>query len=489
LDHLKAEGTKAFIWDLFGKISRQGMSFVVTIFLARLLEPSDFGLIAIVMVIIGMAQVFIDTGLGGALIQRRRLLSVHYSSVFYFNIGIGLLLTVLTYFSASWISGFYHNEQLFLLVQVMSISFVLSSLSSVQNTRLRKDLNYALLAKTGLIASLTGGAAGVSLAFYGAGVWSLVAQYLTGSIVYNILIWNSADWRPSLMFSWKALVQLWGFGFRMFLVTLLEAVYTRLDYLIIGKLFPVTILGYYQRAKSLNMMAIQYTSGSLMSVLFPVLSKVQNDLPRFQRIILKSLGIISFAVFLLFGSLYLISEELIVILFSDKWLPSVEYFKILAFSGFAYPINALLVNVLSSRGNSRAFLRMAVYKKSIAFLNLSIGFLFGIEGFLYGLIIVAVINNAITIVMASSESSIAIMEFYRLIIVQAIIAAIALLASLYAVSLLPALDLLNAFLVKLILFPMIYVSLSYLFNTLSFHYFLEQFLPLCRQVRKKIIKG
>jgi len=484
---LKQQGTKAFIWDFFGKMATHGMGFIVSIFLARLLEPSDFGLIALIMVIISIATVFTDVGLGGALIQRRRVHPVHYSSVFYFNIVIGFLLTLITYFSAPWISEFYNNQELLPLTQVMSLLFIVNAFSSVQSTRLRKELNYALLTQIRLISSLISGVVGISLALWGAGVWSLAVQALTMGIIYNILIWTKVHWTPSLEFSWKALTQLWGFGFRMFLVGLLDAFYTRLDYMIIGKLFPFAILGFYQRAKSLNMMAIQYTSGSLMSVLFPVLSKVQNDLLRFQNIILKSLGIISFVVFLLFGGLYLISEELIVLLFSDKWLQSVEYFKILAFSGFAYPINALLVNILSSRGNSKAFLHMAIYKKSVAFTNLGIGFLFGIEGFLYGLIIVAVINTSITIYMASRESNIAMFKFYKPIVVQALLAGIALLATLSVVCFLPGLAII-ALLIKLFLFSIIYILLNWLFKTLSFQYFLEQFLPVFKQLIQRIIK-
>jgi len=309
MNSLKAQGGKAFLWDLFGKMATHGMGFVVTIFLARLLEPSDFGLIAMVMVVIGMASVFTDVGLGGALIQRRKVRPIHYASVFYFNIVVGFFLTLITYFSAPWISEFYNNAQLLPLAQVMALSFAINAFSSVQSTRLRKELNYALLTRIGLISSLSSGVLGISLALWGAGVWSLVAQTLTMGIVYNIFIWSAANWKPSLEFSWKALTQLWGFGFRMFLSGMLEAIFTNLDFLIIGKLFPPATLAYFQRAKSLNGMAVQYSSGSLIAVLFPVLSKVQKDLPRFQSIVIKGFGIISFVIFFLLGSLYLVSEE------------------------------------------------------------------------------------------------------------------------------------------------------------------------------------
>ncbi len=287
MSSLKVQGTKAFIWDFSGKIARQGMGFVVSIFLARLLEPSDFGLIAIAMVIIVIANIFTDSGLGLALIQRRRVLPIHYSSVFYFNVAVGILLVLITFLSASLIAEFYNNQALIPLTQVLSFSFIIGALSAVQSTKLRKELNYALLTKMNLTASLISGIIGVSLAFLGAGVWSLVAQSLILGVVYNILIWTRAKWVPDLKFSWKALTQLWGFGFRMFLSSLLGTVFGQLQIIIIAKLFSPATLGFFNRAMSLNNMVITYSSQSLMSVLFPILSKVQNDLPRFQSIIMK----------------------------------------------------------------------------------------------------------------------------------------------------------------------------------------------------------
>ena len=480
MSSLKEQGVKAFIWDFAGKMANQGMGFVVSIFLARLLEPSDFGLIAMVMVIIGIAAVFTDVGLGGALIQRRRLHPVHYSSVFYFNVIAGLLLTLLTYFSAPWISEFYNNEALLPLAQVMSLSFVIGALSSVQSTRLRKELNYALLTKIGLISSLASGIVGISLAFWGAGVWSLVAQTLTMGIVYNILIWTAGHWRPSLEFSWKALTQLWGFGFRMFLSGMLDSIFSRLDFLIIGKLFLPATLGYFQRAKSLNGFVIQYSSGSLMAVLFPILSKVQNDLPRFQNIILKSLGIIVFVVFLLLGGLYLVSEELIVLLFSDKWLQSVAFFQILVLSGFSYPVSALMVNVLSSRGNSKAFLRLEIYKKTIAAINLTVLYLWGIETYLYGLIVTSLLAVSLNILFASREIRLPFFLFAKPVIMQMGITIMAVILTLLITKNLELSDMLML-IIKGSIFTLLYILINTVFKISSYHYFLEQIMPMIRK--------
>lgn len=485
MDRLKEKGKKAFVWNFFGKTAAHATSFVVSVFLARILAPEEFGLVAMIMVVFSLAQVFTDVGLGSAIVQRRRVHSVHCSSVFVFNVFIGSVLTIVSYYSAPWVSKFYGYPELTALTQVMSPLFFISAISSVQTTLLNKELNYALITKIEIFSALIGGAAGIILAFNGAGVWSLVIQILVNKFLYSVFVWVYGKWSLSVLFSWKALIQLWGFGFRMFLVGLLDAVYTKMDFIIIGKLFGPASLGFFQRAKSLNYMAVQYSSGSLMTVLFPILSRVQKDLPRLQNIIIKLLGIICFITFLLFSCLYLVAEELIILIFTEKWFASAEYFKILAFSGFAYPINALLVNILRSRGKSKEFLRMAIYKKIIGSLNLAIGFIFGIEGYLYGLIIVAIINTYITIVMTSRESKIPIKKICVQIVTQLAVASIAILMTLYFVEYIQYSYTALLF-IKLAIFISSYILVSWLFSTSSFLYFRVEFNIALQQLFNKV---
>ncbi|MEZ9503037.1 lipopolysaccharide biosynthesis protein [Vibrio sp. 10N.286.51.B11] len=477
---LKSKGIKAFVWDFLGKLATQGTGFIVTIFLARLLEPSDFGLIAMLMVVVGVAQVFTDVGLGGALIQRRKLLEVHYSSVFYFNISIALALTCITYYSADFIARFYNNIELVKLTQVISVIFIINACSSVQAIRLRKQLNYPLLTKASFQSSLLSGVLGVTLAFNGWGVWSLVAQILSQGIFYNIILWKTANWRPTLTFSLKALRQLWGFGFRMFLSSLLDAIFTRLDFLIIGKLFPVTTLGYFQRAKQFNALIIQYSSGSLMSVMFPILSKVQNDLPRFRGIIIDTLNILCFVVFLLLGGVYLTAEELILFLFSDKWLPSVQYMELLLLSGFAYPLSALLVNVLISRGNSRAFLKLEIMKKSLHTLNFLNAYYNGIEVYLYGLVLVSLFSVMLNIIFASKELNMDSMSFLNPILSQMILGICSVVLS-YQVYFYLDLNIILGFLMKVMLFFFLYVGFNFIFKTSPSNSIHQLLVPILRQ--------
>jgi O-antigen/teichoic acid export membrane protein len=484
MDDLKSKGTKAFVWDFFGKMAKQGMGFIVTIFLARLLEPSDFGLIAMVMVIVGIANVFSDIGLGGALIQRKRVLPVHYSSVFYLNIAVGALLALILFFSAEWVGAFYENEHLIPLAKVISLTFILNAFSSVQVTKLRKELNFALITKVNFISSFFSGIIGISLAFYGSGVWSLVAQSLSVGLIFNILIWYASDWKPSFLFSFKALKQLWGFGFHMFLVGVLDAVFSRLDYLVIGKLFTPATLGFFQRAKSLNMMLIQYSSGSLMTVMFPVLSKVQNDLSRFQNIVIKLSDSINFITFLLFGVLYLISEELIVLLFSAKWLPSVAYFKILILSGFGFPIATMLANILKSRGKSKVFLFMAVFRKTVFAINLYVGFLWGIEGYLYGLIVVGIFNLGIVIYLAAREISLSPFLFVKTMISQMILTVMMVFVTMYAVK---SWEMTYAvsLIAKGVIFICLYFLINWVLKTKTYLAVMEQVMPMLKRKLKK----
>ena len=479
-DNLKKKSFHALFWDILGKLAMSGSSFIVTIFLTRLLEPTDFGLIAIVMVIIGIASVFIDTGLGGALIQRRRVLPIHYSSVFYFNLFIGVLLSILTYFSAPFIADFYENQELIPFIEVMSLLFILNSLTLVQSIMLRRELNNKLLSKVGLIASVVSGTIGVTFAFFDAGVWSLVLQIFAHGIIYNALLWNSSRWIPK-GFSFKALRQLWGFGFRMFFVALLSTLFDRLDFIVIGKLFTLQILGYFERAKSLNFIVVKYTSQSLTSVLFPALSKIQNDLPRLREVIIKILGILTFMIFLFLGELFLVSEEIVIFLFSAKWIATIIYFKLLILSSFVHPIGALFINILSSRGNSKKVLRLVLYRTLFLLVNFYIGFMYGIEEYLYGLILVSILTLIMQILYVKKELTISFLELSKPILLQATIAVVSVLIVLLIQRNL-LLTGVSAFLIKSIIFLGSYVLFNYLLKTKSLEYIMIQLDPLIKKI-------
>lgn len=485
MSELKKQGISALIWDFLGKLSSQGVGFIVTIILARLLEPSDFGLIAMIMVVVGIAQVFTDIGLGGALIQKQDVKHIHYSSVFCFNMLTAICLTTITFFSAGRVAKFYENEQLVPLIEVISILFILSALSSVQSIKLRKSLKYALISKVAFSAALISGVVGVICAYSGAGVWSLVAQLLSFSISNSVILWLTSGWRPSVVLSSAALNQLWSFGFRLFLSRTLEAIFSRLDYLVIGKLFSADTLGYFQRAKQFNLLVIQYTSGSLMSVMFPVLSQIQDDLSRFQDVVIKTFYVLCFIVFFLLGGLYLVSEELVIFLYSEKWLPSVDYMQLLLLSAFAYPLSSVLINVFTSRGNSRLLLRLEVLKKLIHSVNLVCAFYFGLEAYLYGLVIVALVTLTLNVFFATKEMELPATLLYLPFITQMTLCLFSVMVT-QLVSMYIDFGYLIGFLFKGGFFVVTFVLLNFIFKTKSFDAVSKQIEPLVvKYLRKK----
>ena len=486
-NNLKAKAQNAFIWDFVGKLSITLSGFVISIFLARLLAPSDFGLIAIAMAILGLAWSFSDMGLNTALIQRKRVLSIHYSSVFYFNIFIALILSIITYLLSNPIAYFYDDNRLVLIVKVISIYFILSSLTSIHISILKRKLKFKELAKASFISSMIGGILGVYLAFNGFGVWSLISQQLLSQIIYIILIYKVTEYKLEARFSIKALLQLWKFGFRMFLSSLLDNIFQRIDLMIIGKLFNPSILGFFQRAKSLDTMIITYSSSSIMSVLFPLLSKIKNDLKRFQRVIIKSLNLISFISFFLSGLFFIISKELIIVLFGDKWLISVGFFQILVLVSFVYPLSALLVSVLSSRGNSKAFLKLEIYKKIILSIGLFVGFLWGIYGYLYSLVIVYIISLYLNIYFVSIEIKLSQQSLIKPIFDELIITILSVLI-VFNLDLNFSFSDIYILIIKSLEFLLVYIFLNYIFKVSCYQYFMIEFKPIFYKIIKRVYK-
>jgi teichuronic acid exporter len=400
---LKSKSINAFIWDLSGNLSNQGISFIISIILARILAPSEFGLIAMINVFFIFSNIFLDLGLVAALIQRKRTLPIHFSSAFYFNLLVGLILSVFAYFSSNLLANFYNQPILSSLTKVMSITFVINAVTIVQDAKLKKSLSFKRIAILKLTANTLAGVVGITMAYNNYGVWSLLTQFLISKLIYTILVWSTVRWIPQLAFSIKALKQLWNFGFRVFVADFINTVLTQIDILIIGRIFPIDSLGYYQRAKSLNRMAIQFSSASLMQVLFPVFSSIQNDLERLKKIILKAMHLLSFVIFFIIGIMYLCSDNIIILLLTKKWLPSIPYFRILLLGGFIYPFSSLFINIIVGRGNSKNHLKLTVLKSIPKILSLAFGFYYGITGFLYCLLISNTINFFLNIYYTKRE--------------------------------------------------------------------------------------
>ena len=384
VSQLKKKATSAVIWNLSGTLLKQGVTFVISIFLARLLSPEDFGLVGMATVFIALTQSFTDFGMTSGLIQKKDPSEVQYNTVFYINIGISLVLMFLVIIFSGHIANYYNNPQVGSIARFVSYSFVLNAINGVQLAQLTKALANKVKTLSSLYSALATGVVGIFLAYVGYGVWSLVYATLVGSIVSTIYIWRNSSWRPKALFDFAEVKPLLNFGSKMFASGLLDTIYSKLDVLIIGKMFSPATLGYYFRSVSLNQLVTKYTSGALQGVFFPVVSHLQDDREAQLRVISKSLHVISFLTFFLMGFLYLNATEIFVILFTEKWMVAVDYFKIMVFYSYAYPVSVILVNILSGNGHSGKFLKLEIWKKIVGLVAIAIGFYFGISGFLWG---------------------------------------------------------------------------------------------------------
>ena len=369
---LKEKSLKGLFWDFAGRVGLQGVGFVVSIILARILAPEDFGLLAILMVFFNLAAVFQDFGFSTALIQRSEVEESHYAAVFYLNVFAGLVLAALLFTTAPIIAAFFGYPQLTNLTRLISLCFIISSFGIVPRARLRREMNFKIIAVTNIIASFISGLIAIYMAWRGFGVWSLAIQVIINQLLANLLLYFFYRQRIGSRFRIRSLQELWGFGSRMFFNGIMDTLFMNADSLIIGKTLNTTTLGYYYRAKSLETFSERYTSSTLASVLLPGLSALQNEPERFKQAFTKIFHILSFASFFLCGLLLVTGREIIILLFSAKWEPAILMFQIIITGAFAAQIFIVFYITLLSTGNVHKYFIINVISKIMLFLNFGV---------------------------------------------------------------------------------------------------------------------
>lgn len=382
---------KNILWDIIGKFGSQIISFIISIILTRLLQPEEYGIMGMAMVVIGFAHVFLDLGFNRAIIQKKDTSAIQLASVFYLNTFVAFILTIACYFIASPLSIFYNQPLIKPVFRVLSISFLLNGLNLVPSSILYKKFQYKLNSILVLIASLLSGIVGVLMAYNGFGVWSLVAQSLISSFLIMVLNFIYAKWTPLFSFSMVSIAPLWKYGSRMFASGVLDTLYNRLDIFIIGKIFTPATLGYYARAQSMDNLVRQFSATSIIGALFPYIARHQDDKVFLKELYFKYLHTIAFVSVALSGLLFLIAPHLFTILFTSRWEYSAELFQLLAIAGFIWPVSALMCNIIAGVGNSVVFLRLEVYKKLLALPVYIFGFLLGLKGFIICMVIVGLV--------------------------------------------------------------------------------------------------
>jgi teichuronic acid exporter len=382
--NLRQRTIKALFWAFFDRIGQQAIYFFITIILARLLGPKEFGLLAMMSIFMAVAQSMIDSGFGQALIQKQNANHVDECSIFYFNIFVGVIAAALLCLSAPWIAAFYHMPLLVPITYALSLNLIINSFGIIQTTLLTKHIDFRTQLKISLITTVASGGVGVFMAYRGFGVWSLVAQSITSNFFRTSLLWLFQSWRPSWSFSFPALKSMFGFGSNLFLSGLLETIFYNMYLIVIGKVFSPTDLGFYTRANGLQRLLVKDVSSTVNRVAFPVFSSIQDDKARLKAGVRKALVTMAMLTFPLTVGLAIVAKPLIFLLLGEKWLPCVPYLQLFCVIGALLPLQQINLNVLKAQGRSDLFLKLTIIKRALAVVVLSVTYRWGITAIIYG---------------------------------------------------------------------------------------------------------
>ncbi|ACU06802.1 Lipopolysaccharide biosynthesis protein wzxC [Flavobacteriaceae bacterium 3519-10] len=388
---LKKQAISGMLWTFAQQFSVQGISFVVSIILARLLLPAEFGLIAMISVFVGLANALISSGMTQSLVRTEILDDDDFSTVFYFNLGVSILMYALIYALAPFIADFYRQELLVNILRVYSIVFVIDALAAIQVTRLTKVLNFKTQMKVAVPSLILSGMVGVGMAFYGFGVWSLVGAALTKSFFNTVQYWLWSSWRPVFRFKMEKFRQHFNYGIKILLAGILEIIFSNGITIIIGRFFLPAQVGFYQRADTLKQLPVVNITYMVDKVAFPLFASIQHDDVRLKNAYKKIMQMVIYLIAPVMLILAAVAEPLFRFLFTEKWLPSVPYFQILCLNGLLFPIHSYNLTILKVKGRSDLFLKLEIVKKIIIAVVILLSIQYGIYGLLYGSVISSVL--------------------------------------------------------------------------------------------------
>ena len=381
----------SFLWTALETYSIQVITFLVSVFMARILSPSDYGVLGIIGVFIALSDTFIDAGFTNALINKKNCTNKDYSTVFYFNIIISILFFCILFVAAPFIAEFYRNPVLIWTTRAMALSFVISSVGAVPMTIMTKELRFRPKAVISVIVSVCSGVIGIYLAYNGFGVWALVWQTIFSSLIRVIIYVIYVGWIPLLAFSKQSFKDLFGFGSKLLGSNIIFTLYNNIYALVIGKVFNPTQLGYFARADNYPKLILNNISGILSKILFPILSQVQDN--DSELIDLHKKFIIVTSLFVFPACLFLmgLSSPLVYLILTEKWMPIVPLLRILCFSCIFDHFSSINGNFILSKGKSGLFLKMNIFTKPTGLIILTISIFLNLEMVAVGKVLYSIV--------------------------------------------------------------------------------------------------
>jgi len=362
---LKKKTISGLLWSFGDMMGNQGIQFIIQIILARLLMPTDFGIIGMILVFVALSNSLVDSGFTQALIRDQKASQTDYSTVFYFNLAMSIVIYGVLFLSAPIISVFFEQPQLTSIIKVLALGVIINAFSIIPRAMFTKEVNFKVQAKVNMTASVLSGVIAVAMALLGYGVWSLVVRMLMLNLIQAMLLVFSRKWLPSLVFSMTSFKRLFGFGWKLLVSGLIDTAYNNVYYLIIGKQYTAGALGLYTNAAKFSDVATQSLTATIQRVTYPVLSGIQDQEERLKQSFKKVIKLSGFLIFPIMIGVAAVAEPLIYLIFGSKWTEMVPYFQLLAIAGMLYPIHALNLNILQVKGRSDLFLYLEIIKTII----------------------------------------------------------------------------------------------------------------------------
>lgn len=388
---LKNKTVNGMGWSALENLTRLGITFVVSIILARLLSPEEYGLIGILTIFIAIFNTIVDSGFTNALIRKQDATDIDYSTVFFTNLGLSIILAIILFFCAKPIAAFFERSELVSLTRVMSSIVVINALSIVQRVRTTKSIDFKTQTKITFISSIFSGAIGISMAYIGYGVWALVGQQISNQLFSTLLFWIYNRWVPKLVFSWRSFSELWHFGSKLLASSLLATAWNEIYQVVIGKCYSPVTLGLFTRAKQFSDLCSSNLTSVVQRVSYPVLSSIQDDKLRLKSAYKKVIKATMLPTFVLMLGMAACAHSMIYVLIGDQWLNCVPMLQIICSYGMFYPLHALNLNMLQVQGRSDLFLKLEIIKKIIAIGPILLGIFVDVYWMLIGSFVTSII--------------------------------------------------------------------------------------------------
>lgn len=371
-------------WRFAERCGAQGISLIVSVVLARLLDPQFYGTIALVTVFLSVLQVFVDSGMGNALIQKKDADNLDFSTVFYFNLVVCILLYLAMFAAAPLIARFYNDNSLIAIIRVISLTLVVSGVKNIQQAYVSRNLLFKRFFFATIGGTLISACAGIIMAYMGYGIWALVVQQLSNSVIDTIVLWLTVRWRPQKIFSWSRFQRLFSYGSKLLLASLVRTACDDLYQLIIGKMYTSSELAYFNRGKQIPALVVTNINTSIDGVLLPVMSNCQDGKQEIKQMMRRAIQLSTYLIAPMMMGLAFAAPSFVEVVLTSKWMPCVPYFRIFCVLYMFYPIATVNLNAINALGRSDLFLKLEILKKSVGLLLLIVTMRYGALAIAYG---------------------------------------------------------------------------------------------------------